>query len=375
MPSSIRTLQAAGRALVVDRERAAALVDGAVVHHGDALRGDPLAEQAGEGRGLLAVEVALQAVADRLVQQDAGPARSEHHGHLAGGCCDRIELDQRLAQHLVHHALPARRLEQAVVAEAAAGAGSGALHARAVADHDADVEPDQRADVAAAHAVRAHDLDLLPGAAERRAHLPDPRILAAGIGVDLLEQCDLVGLVAAADRVGLAVAAPIGAARRQRQRAAVTGLDGADRPDRAAQRRLAQLRAVGAADRLTGDRAQAEPLAGIERGALEPAVVEAEALGLAILEEQLAVVDPVQPFGEQRLEARRLQIEARRRLLARTHMVTHGRFPRFEDDCDTRSAAGPISGDVPPSDGDRGRLGPLRPRSCRSLAAGQGVRL
>jgi hypothetical protein len=36
--------------------------------------GHPLADAAGEGRGALAVEVALQAVADGLVQQDAGPA-------------------------------------------------------------------------------------------------------------------------------------------------------------------------------------------------------------------------------------------------------------------------------------------------------------
>jgi hypothetical protein len=45
---------------------------------------DALADQAGEGARLLAVEVAFQPVADRLVQQDAGPARAEHHGHLAG---------------------------------------------------------------------------------------------------------------------------------------------------------------------------------------------------------------------------------------------------------------------------------------------------
>ena len=127
---------------------------------------------------------------------------------------------------------------------------------------------------------------------ERGAHLPDPRILAAGVGVDLLEQGDLVGLVAAADRIGLAVAPPVGAARGQRQDAAVTGLDRADRLDRATQRRLAQLRAVGAADRLAGDRAQAEALGGVERGALEPAIVEGEALGLPVFQEQLAVVRP-----------------------------------------------------------------------------------
>ena len=47
----------------------------AVVDHGDAGRRDALADAVREGRRLLAIEVALEAVADRLVEQDAGPAR------------------------------------------------------------------------------------------------------------------------------------------------------------------------------------------------------------------------------------------------------------------------------------------------------------
>src|SRR5690606_30886532 len=72
-------------AFVVDRERAAAVGQGAVVHHGDAPGGDLLADAAGEGGAALAVEVALETVADGLVQQDAGPAAAEHDGHAAGG--------------------------------------------------------------------------------------------------------------------------------------------------------------------------------------------------------------------------------------------------------------------------------------------------
>ena len=48
------------------------MLERAVVDHGDAARRDALAEQAGEGRSLLAIEVALEAVADRLVQQNSG---------------------------------------------------------------------------------------------------------------------------------------------------------------------------------------------------------------------------------------------------------------------------------------------------------------
>src|SRR5690606_11682455 len=73
-----------GRALVVDVERAAALVERAVIDDGHAWRRHALAHAPGVGAGALAVEVALQAMADRFVQQHAGPAAAEHHRHHAG---------------------------------------------------------------------------------------------------------------------------------------------------------------------------------------------------------------------------------------------------------------------------------------------------
>ena len=93
---------AAGRrAFVVDGERAAPLGDGAVIDDGDALGGDLLAHQAGEGRGLLAVEIAFQPVADGFVQHDARPAAGQHDVERAGRRRDGLEIDQRLAQRLV----------------------------------------------------------------------------------------------------------------------------------------------------------------------------------------------------------------------------------------------------------------------------------
>ena len=71
-------------ALVVDVERTAAVGHRAVVDDGDARCGDALADAAGEGAGALAVEIAFEAVADGLVQQDARPAGAEHDGHRAG---------------------------------------------------------------------------------------------------------------------------------------------------------------------------------------------------------------------------------------------------------------------------------------------------
>ncbi len=47
---------------------------------------------------------------------------------------------------------------------------------------------------------------------------------------------------------------------------------------------------MGVAGGLAGYRAQAEALGGVEAGALQPAVVEAERLRLVVFEEQLAIV-------------------------------------------------------------------------------------
>src|SRR5713101_4967402 len=51
------------------------------------------------------------AKADGFMQQDAGPTRSQHHRHLAGGGGDGSEIDQRLAQRFVDCALPIGRVE------------------------------------------------------------------------------------------------------------------------------------------------------------------------------------------------------------------------------------------------------------------------
>ena len=160
---------AAGRrALVVDRERAAALRQRAVVDHGDAFRRDALAHQAGEGRGLLAVEVAFETVADRLVQHHARPAGAEHDVHLAGRRRHGLEIDQRLAHRLVDRVLPFGLVEERVEAFAPAIAVAADLLAVAVAHHHRDVDAHQRTHVAISVAVGAQDFDHLPRRAEAR---------------------------------------------------------------------------------------------------------------------------------------------------------------------------------------------------------------
>src|SRR5206468_12769484 len=65
----------------------------AVVDYGDFAGGYLLADEAGEGGGLLAVEVGFEAVADSFVEEDAGPAGAEDDLHLTGRSVDCAKLE------------------------------------------------------------------------------------------------------------------------------------------------------------------------------------------------------------------------------------------------------------------------------------------
>jgi hypothetical protein len=101
MPSSIRMVRSVGvpsSSTVSEPRRSGIVPSSNTVTPGAATR-SPM--RPGKGDCALAVEVAFQPVADRLVQQDAVPAGAQHHVHLAGRAGDRVEVDQRLAQRLV----------------------------------------------------------------------------------------------------------------------------------------------------------------------------------------------------------------------------------------------------------------------------------
>ena len=176
------------RALVVDRERTAPRGHGAVIDHGDALGRDLLAHQPCEGRRLLAVEIALQPVADRLMQHHAGPAGAEHHVHLAGRRRHRFQIDHGLADRAIGRLAPRFCLDEARIAFAPAVPSTAALLPVALAGDDGNIDAHQRPDVAIALAVGADDFDHLPGRAEADRHLPHPRILVADVSVDLGQQ-------------------------------------------------------------------------------------------------------------------------------------------------------------------------------------------
>ena len=94
------------RAFVVDCEAAAPIEHRAIIHHRHPARGDALAQQTGESGSTLAVEIPFQPVADRLVQKNAWPARAKHHFHFAGRRGPAVEIDDCLAQRLLHPRAP-----------------------------------------------------------------------------------------------------------------------------------------------------------------------------------------------------------------------------------------------------------------------------
>ena len=125
------------------------------------------------------------------------------------------------------------------------------------------------------------------GPADRALH--DARIARARRGVDRLAQIDLVGEGHEIERVGIGVEMPVGARRRGRLRPR-RRIDQRHRLAGAADRGFADLVGMREGGGLAAHRAQAEARIGVVRGGLEPPVIEAECLRLAILEVELAIV-------------------------------------------------------------------------------------
>ncbi len=129
--------RALGRgAFIINRKRPAAIMDRAVINNRDTRRCNPLTQQTGKGRCALAVEIALKPVADGFMQQNAGPARTKHHGHLARRGGNRFKVQRRLTQRFVNRRFPAFFFKEPVIANAPALAMRSGFHAVALLDDD-----------------------------------------------------------------------------------------------------------------------------------------------------------------------------------------------------------------------------------------------
>src|SRR6266853_4222977 len=187
-------------AFVVDRKGAAPAGNGAVIHDGDSARRDFFSDLPGEGGGTLAVEVALKAVADRFVQENARPAWPEHHGHGARRRRARFEIDERLVGRVFRVLLQPLLGEVAVVA-APAAARRALLAPAVLLDDHLHGEPHERPNVRRLHAVRARHQHHLVFGAEVRHDLDDARIARAAELLQALEQLHFLHVFERGERV------------------------------------------------------------------------------------------------------------------------------------------------------------------------------
>ena len=308
------------------RERAAALGDRAVVDHRHTGSADPLADLAGESARALAVEIAFEAVADRFVQQHAGPAGAEQYGHFASRGGNAFQIDQGLGQSRVDRAIPSFGLEQVVVQPPSTHAEGAGLAPAVLLDDDRDIEPHQRTDVASDKAIGADDLDDRPTCGKAGRNLHHARIAGACCRVDHLQQTDLLGEGNPVEWRGVGVEMAIVAARR-RGRLTLGRIEQLQRLPGTADRFLADFVGVGKAGHLAGNTAQAEPgITRIIRG-LEPAVIESEGLAGDELHIEFAIVAARQSFSRQGLGARRIKLAIEQRTgIGRGHAYRYRAF-------------------------------------------------
>ncbi|MCY1352550.1 hypothetical protein D9M69_388560 [compost metagenome] len=280
------------RAFVVDAQRTAAVGQGAVVDDGAQARRHFLANPPAVGRTALAVEIALQAVADRLVEQHAGPAGAHHHRQGAGRRRLRLEVDQRLAQRLAGVAHGAVLAEEIAVVGTPAAALAAALAAAVLLDDDADVEAHQRTDVGRQATVGGGHQDVLPAAGHAHGDLLDARIERTGGGIHALEQLDLLAAAEHFQRVVGDVQRRRGGPGEGLHAALLAGAGDRARRVRGGGQRFAVDRvAVCEAGLLAGLRAHPDALVEVEAAVLDDAVLQHPGLRDVALEIQVGGID------------------------------------------------------------------------------------
>ena len=144
-----------------------------------------------EGGDALAVEVGFEPVADRFVQQDAGPAGAEHDGHLAGGRLHGVQLHDGLPRGFCGEVLGRLLVQEEVEIHASAAAGMAALRGAVVlARQRRDAHAGQRLPVEVEHAVAGGDHHLAQVVGIGRLHLEDARVVGARGAVGAFDQID-----------------------------------------------------------------------------------------------------------------------------------------------------------------------------------------
>ena len=279
-----------GRAFIIDRDRAAAIGQGAVIDNRDAGRGDPLAYQPCECRGFLAVKIAFEPVTNGFVQQDARPARAQHDIHHAGrrGLC--FEVHQGNAQRFADHGLPRGARDQAVQFDSAAAPGATGFAPPVLFDNHRDVEPRNRSGIGHAPSIGAQNFNFLAAGRQGGRHLNDPAVQIPGKGIDFAQSLDLNRKRRADDRIKIAIELAICGRGRACERAAAC----ANRPpcgvSGAHHRGFGDFRGMGIAAGFAAHGPQPESLSGIIRGILEPPIIKHHGFRAPPLQKKLAII-------------------------------------------------------------------------------------
>ena len=280
----------AWRAFIIHRQAAAPIGHGAIIHHVHAGGRDALAKQAGEGGCLFAVVIAFQPMADRFMQQNAGPAGAKHHFHLSGWCGHAAKVHQRLAQRLIHAALPGFSTQHAFIGKAPAGAEAAGLPPITLGHHDRDIEAHQGAQISEALPIRAQDLHRLPFPGDGSHHLHHARVSRAGIGINFLQQGGLGSEIHLRQRIRIGVEPRIGGARRDIQSPTMALADGLYCGGGARKRSIGQFPRMGIAGCLTGHGAQAKAAGCIIACRTDAAVIQRNSLAFAVFQKQLTIL-------------------------------------------------------------------------------------
>ncbi len=121
-----------------------------------------MSEQPRKGRGLLAVEITLKAVADSFMQHHTRPAVAENDVVSASRGRDGFKIDERLTQRFIGHMLPAFGGDEVAKALASAKRMRARFLTIAIACNDGNAEPNHWTYIANEMPVSAKNLNMLP---------------------------------------------------------------------------------------------------------------------------------------------------------------------------------------------------------------------
>ena len=282
---------AGGVPLVVDVDRPAGIAERAIVHDCDERTGNGLADAPRVVAGALAVEVRLQAVAHRLVQQNAAISCRQHNRQGARWRFDRILLEDGHAGRLAGGLLGCDAGE-VVDTEPPAAARTRHLAAVSPERERADVETNERLHVADHPAVTSRHEDVLQFVADTRVHARDAGVEGPRGTVGALKEGYFLGCGGGAQGLVTGVVGHAGhlGSGVHRGRAFVPAADA-----RRGFRCLAHLLQVqgfrvGVADRVALHDADADALGNVARGRLDALLLPGDRAVGAVFEKKFGEV-------------------------------------------------------------------------------------